>query len=297
MPLVDFIWTRRALEKIDAHGVTRREAEDVVLRARELFQSRSSDRHVAIGYTQARRRLIVVFDWVEPDLVVAPDETALVIISFKPLRRSDSAPGDYPVTVNVRPLDEPTQVLQAMLTLRLLPFGGFGMALESTELDVDGLFRLHLHNQGSAPLALSISKRDRDETLLLTLASESLVLQPGQRKLVEGKVRPAQSRLVGSPRQHSFDLLVRSGDAAGFVMATRAYLPEKPLLPTWAAYAVGGSVLLAGLLVVAALLLLLARPVNPQIISFSVHDVRLTQGELLIVDWQTRDADQIEHFD
>lgn len=72
MPWVDFIWTRIALEKLEAHGVTRREAEHVVLNASSVFRSRSSDRHVAIGYTKARRRLVVVFDWVEPDLVVAP---------------------------------------------------------------------------------------------------------------------------------------------------------------------------------------------------------------------------------
>lgn len=71
-PWVDFIWTRRALDKLDAHGVIRREAEYVVVHASEVFRSRSSDRFVAVGYTRSQRRLVLVFEWVEPDWVVAP---------------------------------------------------------------------------------------------------------------------------------------------------------------------------------------------------------------------------------
>lgn len=235
-------------------------------------------------------------DWVRldhPEVIVKPDDFALVVISFKPLRRSDSTPGDYPVTITVRPRHETYAPLQAHMTLRVLPYSGFGMALEKHRLGPSGSFRLHLHNQGSAPLPISLSKRDRGDALNLTLDTPQLVLAPGQRQLVEGHVRPLRQPLFGQPRQHSFDLVVRSGDASGFLAATRAYVVEKPLLPGWAAYALAGAAVLT--LAAAALMfvLVLARPVAPQLDDFTVSDVRLTQGEPLDVRWDVRHADEV----
>ena len=67
MPLVEFIWFERPLEKISEHGVTRAEVEQVVRAARlaHVQKSRKSDHRVVQGYTSACRKLMVVFDWAD----------------------------------------------------------------------------------------------------------------------------------------------------------------------------------------------------------------------------------------
>jgi len=70
--------------------------------------------------------------WVRIDrleLEIDPGDMAQVIISLKPLRRSESAPGAYPFTVRVRSRSNPAQTIDAPATLHVLPFSGFGMAL------------------------------------------------------------------------------------------------------------------------------------------------------------------------
>ena len=52
-------------------------------------------------------------------------EQTHLMVSFKPLRRPDSAPGDYPFTVRVRSTSRPTQTVDARMTLRVLPYSGF----------------------------------------------------------------------------------------------------------------------------------------------------------------------------
>ncbi|MEL7674532.1 MAG: FHA domain-containing protein, partial [Chloroflexota bacterium] len=63
--------------------------------------------------------------WVRIDrleLEIDPGDMAQVIISFKPLRRSESAPGAYPFTVRVRSRSNPAQTIDAPATLHVLPF-------------------------------------------------------------------------------------------------------------------------------------------------------------------------------
>src|SRR5690606_33704897 len=55
-------------------------------------------------------------DWVRIDrqtVEIAPDKTATVVMSFKPLRRSESAPGDYQAFVTVRPNRDGAAMLNA----------------------------------------------------------------------------------------------------------------------------------------------------------------------------------------
>jgi pSer/pThr/pTyr-binding forkhead associated (FHA) protein len=231
-------------------------------------------------------------EWVRvdrPELEVAPGIKAPVSIGFKPLRRSDSVPGDYAVQVIVRPQSSPDAHLTSELILHLLPYGGFGMALESRQLKIGETFRLHLHNQGSAPLPLSISGRDligkMQNGLQFAIPTTNITLAPDQRLLVQGQVKPRRSKLWGEPRRYPFDLLVRSKDQAGFIAAARGYLLEKPPLPAWAPFAVGG-LLAAGLMLIVLAAALLIRPVpQPHIAAFNVNSTRVAQGSTLSFDW------------
>ena len=228
-----------------------------------------------------------------PEIELEPGETGDVIISFKPTRRSDSAPGDYRVQVVVRPRSAPDKPMIALMILRVLPYSGFGMALSRSQLDSGGRFRLHLHNQGSAPLTLTVMGRDLGNGLRFVMPAPQITLPPGQRATFDGQARPRSPILFGEPRQHPFDLIVRSTDASGFLVAARAYVNEKPSLPTWAGFALGGlGVALLALIVIGLLVLLRPNP-QPQIARFEVSSTRIAQGSPLELRWTVADANAV----
>ena len=238
-------------------------------------------------------------DWARmdrPDLEIAPEQTSDVIINFKPRRRSDSVPGEYKVQVTVYPKNKPDLTLQADVRLLLLPYAGFGMALEQNRLKSGDRFRLHVHNQGSAPLPLNLLTRDLGDSLNFAIPTTHLTLAPGQRTILQGQATPKRSPFFGDAREHSFDLIMRSGDAAAFTIATRAYVDEKPPLPAWAAFALIGLAVIVLVTIIGGLALLLQpAPKQPAITAFDVNSARVGQGDPLIVNWTTQDADQILH--
>lgn len=236
-------------------------------------------------------------DWARidrPDLEIPAEGSADVIINFKPRRRSDSAPGEYVVQISVHPRGKPELTLRGVVHLRVLPYGGFGMALERSSFKPGDRFRLHVHNQGNAPLPLNLITRDLGDSLRFAIPTTHLTLGPGQRSVLQGQVRPRTTRFFGDAREHSFDVIARSGDAASFTIAARAYVEEKPPLPSWAAYAFGG-IALVGLIVILIGLFVLLQPAPPQpaITSFELSASRLAQGEPLVVRWAVADTDSV----
>jgi hypothetical protein len=233
-------------------------------------------------------------EWVrfDPNQVeIAPGEQDDILINFKPTRRPESQPGRYRVVVTTRPRSQPDTALSCELILDVLPFGGFGMMLEDTHLEPGEPFKLYLHNQGSAPLTLVLSARDRSNRLRFSLPSQPITLAAGQRMTVQGM---AQSRrmLLGQRREIPFDVLVQSRDASGFLAVLRAYATVKPSVPLWTIPAALGvlTLLLFGLA------LLLGRAFTtpaaiPQISAFSASSSRVTQGESVTLNWTTLDAE------
>jgi uncharacterized protein YraI len=228
-----------------------------------------------------------------PDLEIAPGKSADVMISFKPLRRSESKPGDYPVEVKVRPKSNPDVALRATVVLHVLPYSGFGMALENSRLRSGSQFNLHLHNQGSDTLPLTMMGRDLTNSLRFNIAGTQIALAPGQRMVVQGQVFAKQRPLFGDARQYPFDLIVRSSDASGFLVATRGYVLEKPPLSSCAAYALGGIALAVLALILLGLLLLLRPVPQPTISTFGVSSTLVAQGEPLSVNWAVTDASEL----
>ncbi len=235
-------------------------------------------------------------DWARidrPDLEIAPNQSADVIINFKPRRRSDSTPGEYVVTISVSPRKKPDLRLKGTVNLKVLAYNGFGMALESNRLTPGDRFRLHLHNQGSAPLPINLITRDLGDKLEFIVPTAHLTLAPGQRTVLQGQVKPKSTRFFGDAREHTFDLIARSGDAAAFTISARAYLDEKPALPSWAALAFGGIALaVLAMILVGLAVLLQPAPPQPAITSFGVSDDRVAKGTPFTVNWSVVDAAQ-----
>ncbi|MBC7815124.1 MAG: FHA domain-containing protein [Burkholderiales bacterium] len=276
-------------------------------------------------------------DWVRldrPTPRITAQNTAEVLINIKPTRRYDSKPGIYPVSVRVYPQEKPEMKLQAEITLQVLPFGGFGMALQNQRLKGKERFRLHLHNQGSANLPLTVSAagvdvspmalgilagarpiggkasvnavnarehvrlmtqgtRKTNETLDFSITSAKVTLAPGARQMVQLEARPKRTSMFGAPREHVFDVSVRSGDPSGFLAVQRAYYTETPPLPQWTLYVIAAGILAMLLLIVGGLALVLRQPPpQPVITSLTVQggSAQIPRGETLSITWLATDV-------
>jgi pSer/pThr/pTyr-binding forkhead associated (FHA) protein len=237
-------------------------------------------------------------NWVRvsrPTLEVAPQESAVVVVNIKPLRRSDSTPGIYSVVAAVRPQSKASDVLEAPFNVTILPFSGFGLALGTPRVGMGDRFKLHVHNQGSAPLPVQVTGRSKAQNLQFILNPSQLTLNPGQRFQIIGEIRPGRRRYFGNAAEYPFDLVVQSMDNARFTVATTGHVLERPPLPVWGGVAAG----VAGLFVLAVVLLgtlaLLSRTPDPEIVSLSINNgsTQIAQGEPLILSWEAENADSI----
>lgn len=230
-----------------------------------------------------------------PIVEIDPEESTLVLINIKPLRRSDSKPGIYYALVGVHPREHPDSLLEAEMKVTILPFSGFGMALSPKRISTGEKARLHLHNQGSAPLPIYITGSSPNNVLDVLPVPSQLVLGPGQRTQAEIEAKPRRSRLFGKAQEHTFDVQVHSQDDAHFLVPSRGRLIDKPPLPTWALPVIGASVIGALLLVIVGLSGLFRSAPPPQILSFVVNNGsdQIARGEPLQVAWTVRDVEEI----
>jgi len=65
MPWLDVIWTDANVAHLAEHGVSRDEAEQVLQEPDARPRSASSDRPMAVGYTETGRYLVVVYEQID----------------------------------------------------------------------------------------------------------------------------------------------------------------------------------------------------------------------------------------
>jgi len=228
------------------------------------------------------------------EIEIAPAGNGIIVVNFKPRRQSDSAPGAYNVTLTISTVDDATLKLSGVVILQLLPFGGFGLTLEPSEGKVGAPLVAHLHNQGSAPLPIRLIVRDNSDSLRITVEPNQFVIAPGQHVSARVTAQPRRLIFFGDPRQHSFDLVARSSDMASFFVPVRATLEERPVLPGWAAFAVGGlGVAITAILLVLLAIVLLPSSSPPTITQFVLSAERVAQGDPVQATWDTTNADSI----
>lgn len=236
-------------------------------------------------------------EWVRidrPRLTINPGEMSQVLINFRPMRSPESKPGDYTVTVRVAQRDDADAHLDAQFVVRILAYGGFGMALDARRVSTSERFRLHLHNQGNAVLPLSISGRDAGDKLRFNILVPQVALAPGQRMTVQGEVKPKNPVLFGKPRQHPFDVMVRSNDAARFLVAERGQFVERPALPAWTPFVLVGILGALLIAVVIAGFVLLGRPTpDPRILSFAISSTQVARGEIVNLSWTAQNVSDL----
>lgn len=242
-------------------------------------------------------------EWVRVDrtgIEVDPEEHGTTIISFKPLRRSETRPGDYPFTVRVRARSSAAEAVDLPAVLHVLAFSGFGMAMGTAQVKNGDRFTLYLHNQGNALLPVTVQGADSAHTLDIQLPRSQVQLGPGERQTLSGTIRPRHPRLFGPDREQEFALVARAHDPSGFVASVPGLYVDTGLLPSWVPVLIVPLLALIALVAVGALLLLTggedeppAPAVRPVIISLVVPETAAV-GEVIEVAWSVTDADQID---
>ncbi len=234
-------------------------------------------------------------EWVRvdrPTPFVEANDSTFVLVNFKPLRRSESQPGNYKVTIRVFPQEKPEAIIETNLTLSVLPYSGFGVALQSTRVHSGERFHLHLHNQGSANLPLNIYARElASNSLDFSILVPTVTLTPGQQLTIQGNIKARKSTLIGQSRQYPFDVIVHANNHAGFVTAVRGYFLDKPLLPNWAPILLIAVVGMVGLLLSGLLAAFILRPTpEPNFAAVQISSTQVAAGDPLEISWQATDV-------
>jgi pSer/pThr/pTyr-binding forkhead associated (FHA) protein len=236
--------------------------------------------------------------WVRIDrveLTLDPGEAGQAVLSFKPLRRSETRPGDYPFVVRARARSKPAETIDVPAVLSVLPYSGFGMALDDEHVAFGEPFKIYLHNQGNTPLTLDLGAVDPASALHVQFAAQRVQLGPGERQAVRGEVYPRHRRLWGGPVQREFFVIVRSHDPSGFIAAVPGTVTERGMLPTWLPLLLIPVVML-GLFAVALLGLWLLGgeetppPRAPVISAFTAAPDQVVVGEAVTFSWAVQDA-------
>jgi pSer/pThr/pTyr-binding forkhead associated (FHA) protein len=233
------------------------------------------------------------------ELTLEPGTQGQVLISLKPLRRSESQPGEHKFIVRARSKSKPSEVIDAPAILHVLPYSGFGMALGEDRIIDDAKFQLYLHNQGNAPLLLTVRGTDLAQMLRFQLPQNQLQLEPGERQTIMGGVQLRRRYWFGAEREHEFALLARAHDPSNFLATIPGMYVERGLMPSWVPVLVAPLVVLSVLLVVAAIVWLLggddeAPSVSPTINSFTVSNSVIALGSSVNAAWEVVDTDRVE---
>lgn len=230
-----------------------------------------------------------------PRLDIDAGDTQYVLLNIKPPRRPDVRPSAHAATVTFTRSDGKSAGLTINLDVRVHGFNGFGMALTPARIDGERPARLYLHNQGSAPLTLTLQGRtvDSGTPLDIDLGVRTITLDAGARKQVACKVEPRQRPLAGNPEERLFDIIAHSENAAGFSAATRGRLLVTPVMPLWGAITAAGLAISLILIAAVGLLGLLTPAPQPVVSNVRLDAETVARGTLLGVTWDAEDTEAI----
>lgn len=203
------------------------------------------------------------------EVEIDPGSSVQIVYTIKPVRRPDSVPGTYPVILRVTAADESGKPAETEIMVNVREYAGFGMALTTDTISGDQPFTLHIHNQGSSPLPLTLGAEMPGGGVRFQLRPQSLVLAPNEKAVVQGSAVRGSGRLLGTARQRKFFVIAKSGEASGFLASMEGTYQERAMLPAWAAW-IGVGTVVFGIMALIAMVIFLARPRPAEVVSFQV---------------------------
>jgi len=241
----------------------------------------------------------VPVDWVRlerRDILLDPQEQTRALVNFKPLRRSETKTGDYPVTYTVTPKDDPEKAVSVESIVTVGAFSGYGVVMGTVLIENRQPFRLFVHNHGNGLLNMNFRGVDPNNHLDFAIDPPAITLEPGQRQNIVGTVRLKQTRLFGNPRRYRYDIISTSQDAAHFQAPVSGLYVSKPPLPSWAATLAIPIVAIAviGLIVLLISVFTGEDLIIPSVQSFQAVSNEVVLGEPAQLTWNVADAESIQ---
>ncbi len=191
-----------------------------------------------------------------PELNLFPDSEGVATITFRPPRSSDVPAGVKSFKVRVASTEDQTFAATAEGTVEVGRFDELSAKLVPTtsEGHSQATHEFLLENRGNAVVSATVSAEDSENALTFTVSPRTLSVPPGRRARARVVVRPRESRSVGEPRPHPFEVLAEpdTGDtlrvggkmieAALIRRVTRGHLLALRILLTL----IGAAILLQG---------------------------------------------------
>lgn len=245
-------------------------------------------------------------EWVRLDrteLELDADTDTQVGVSFKPLRRPESQPGDYPITVYIKTDNGATAEIRSRL--QILAYSGFGAAIGTALITDDQPFKLFIHNQGNAPLRVHFTGTSRETPMRFAFRPPQVTLGPGERQTVLGEVALLRRPLfMRRSRTYRYDVVSHSHDAAAFQAPVSGEYQVTPLFPVWLVGVLVPVVFLIAVVIGLLTISLFNTPsdnatvapviANPIVELFQVEGTTAIRlEEPLIVTWRTEGASQV----
>ena len=231
-------------------------------------------------------------DWTTPDALVfsvAGNDAVEILLQVKPTRGLDLAPGEYPLTIDIRRLDGDEGAALLVLLVRLGAVGGLSAALDPPRQPAGDPFSLRLRNLGNSPLSLRLRPQQSGERLNITLAQEAIRLDAGERAVVSGIAELRRRPLFGQPADASFAVLAEAREPNNYVVALPASVSVNPLLGPRALFAAALAIAILALAAAA----LLFQPPQPLITSFASSESLVARGTPVELTWS---AEQSQRF-
>lgn len=239
-------------------------------------------------------------EWTRVDrseVEVPAQEQVQVGIAFKPLRRPETTPGEYPITVTVT--SEYNPPIEMTTRLQILSYSGYGAVIGTPFLTDKQPLKMYVHNQGNGPLNLRFRGVSRGPMLNFDLQPVGLTLAPGERQTIGGTIQLARPKWFGKSQVFNYDIVAHSLDAATFQAPLSGQFQTTPLLPGWAPLAAILGTGIIGLLLLLLVISLTDEPGNsggrnfssaPTITQFELSRNDLDLNDPLLMSWQ---ADQV----
>lgn len=237
-------------------------------------------------------------EWVRlerTEVLLDPNEQTRIIATFKPVRRSESHPGEYPVTYNVTSKSQPERMVSVQSAIQVGSFSGYGVVMGTAQIERKQPFRLYVHNHGNAPLNVHLRGVDPNTQLDFDINPPQVTLQAGERRSVYGNVKLKAGMLFGSPRRYRYDIISTSQDNAHFQAPVSGLYVAHPMLPGWAATFAIPLVAVALIALFAGLVSLLGgeEEITPAINAFAVAEDAVVLGEAVSLNWDVVDAETV----
>lgn len=215
-------------------------------------------------------------------------DTLEITHHIAPPRRSDIAPGEYPLTISVTRLDADESTAQLIQLVQVGGFAGLSIALDPPVLQPKSSFSLRVLNLGNEELGLTLRPHCPGGLLNIRLAQNEIRLNAGERASISGLADLRRRPIFGRSKLIHFALLAQAQEPHNFLVSQPATAVVDPII--------GGRALIGAALALTIALLAIAAlafwPSKPAIASFALSESQVAQGKTVILTWNAIDVER-----